>query len=159
MLLHNHIKLLDKRTGDQNPKHLVQIFKIWTNCCFIYYFFGKCPDISTWLAAFPFIQTDMAQYAPRLISQDEASQVAWYSLSFSDTRERLSDHLIRMHLTGEPSAPTCLRGKQWRLYTPTGTSSSFRPSTGIMSWQNKESKSTNGSHAMHILDTRKGYLK
>ena len=71
----------------------------------------------------------------------------------------MSDHLIRMHLTGEPSAPTSLRGKQWRLYTPTGTSSSFRPSTGIMSWQNKESKSTNGSNAMHILDTKKRLLE
>ena len=103
--------------------------------------------MTTWPAAFP------AQYAPRY----QARMKQFDTVCPSATPG--SDHLIRMHLTGEPSAPTSLRGKQWRLYNPTGTSSSFRPSTGIMSWQNKESKSTNGSNAMHILDTKKRLLE
>ena len=43
-------------------------------------------------------------------------------------------YLIRMHLMGDPSAPTNLRGKQCTEYIPGWTSSSFRPSTSMTSW-------------------------
>ena len=41
---------------------------------------------------------------------------------------------MRMHLIGDPSAPTNLRGKQWTEYIPGWMSSSFRPSTRMISW-------------------------
>jgi hypothetical protein len=44
-----------------------------------------------------------------------------------------SDHLIRMHLIGEPSAPTSLRGKQCNMYSPFLTLSSLRASTMMIS--------------------------
>lgn len=46
-------------------------------------------------------------------------------------------HLIRMHLIGDPSAPGNLKGKQWTEYIPGSTSSSFKASTRMISWNMK----------------------
>lgn len=43
-------------------------------------------------------------------------------------------YLMRMHLIGEPSAPSNLSGKQWTEYSPGLTSSNFRPSTRMISY-------------------------
>lgn len=42
-------------------------------------------------------------------------------------------YFMRMHLIGDPSAPSNLRGKQCRSYIPGTTSSNFRPSTRMIS--------------------------
>lgn len=42
--------------------------------------------------------------------------------------------LMRMHRIGDPSAPSNLKGKQCTVYIPGFTSSSFKPSTRIISW-------------------------
>lgn len=42
-------------------------------------------------------------------------------------------YLMRMHLIGDPSAPSNLRGKQRTEYIPGWMSSSFRPSTSMIS--------------------------
>jgi hypothetical protein len=51
---------------------------------YLLFFFGKCPDnyMTTWPAG---------SVCTEIPSQDEASQVASYSLSFSNTRERSLD--------------------------------------------------------------------
>jgi hypothetical protein len=40
---------------------------------------------------------------------------------------------MRMHLVGDPSEPSNLRGKQWTEYIPGWISSSFRPSRRMIS--------------------------
>jgi hypothetical protein len=63
-------------------------------------------------------------------------QFSWHD-TMSPPARAGNDHLMRMHLVGAPSAPTSLRGKQCSMYIPASMSSSFRPSTGIISWYNK----------------------
>ena len=61
----------------------------------------------------------------------------------SSLEHQRGDHLIRMHLTGEPSEPTNRRGKQCSMYIPVLMLSSFRNSTKMISWQKKVSEQSN----------------
>jgi hypothetical protein len=67
-------------------------------------------------------------------TMDILYSIGWHGFNLlRKTRTSPFHHLTRMHLVGDPSAPTSLRGKQCNMYIPASTSSRFRPWIGIMS--------------------------